>query len=141
MIDIRSKPDQWVGKNWACYKGYLESSGEILLFTDADIYHTKNTLRLSITYFIKYKLHALSLLPRTIAVNLFTRLRLPLCTLHQHTFCSHVVTNDTTSSKRTYIFLEHIYLIKRDTYEKIGTHKAVRGELNEDETIGKRLDS
>ena len=42
VIAINAKPkpevgqEGWTGKNWACYQGYLNSTGEILLFTDAD---------------------------------------------------------------------------------------------------------
>ena len=28
VINIERKPDDWVGKNWACYQGYLKSSGD-----------------------------------------------------------------------------------------------------------------
>jgi len=38
VINIVRKPDDWVGKNWACYQGYLKSSGEVLIFTDADTF-------------------------------------------------------------------------------------------------------
>ena len=139
VIDLQYKPDKWVGKNWACYKGYLESIGEILLFTDADTYHTKNTLSLCIMYFIKNNLDALNLLPRTIGINLFTRLLLPLYTLHQHTFCSPVSVNDPNSKKKDIYFLGTYYLIKRETYEKIGTHSAVRDKFIEDLVIGRKL--
>ena len=34
-ITVESKPVDWIGKNWACYQGYLNASGEIFVFTDA----------------------------------------------------------------------------------------------------------
>jgi chlorobactene glucosyltransferase len=139
IVNIQSKPDEWVGKNWACYKGYLESSGEVLLFTDADTYHVENTLTLSVLYFIKYELDALNLLPRTIGGNLLTKLILPSYTLHQYTFCSPVVTNDPNNKKKYIYFLGQCYLIRRDAYEKIGTHKAVSNQIFEDLAIGKKL--
>ncbi len=36
IIKILWKPEGWTGKNWACYNGYLSSSGEFLIFVDAD---------------------------------------------------------------------------------------------------------
>jgi chlorobactene glucosyltransferase len=139
VIDLDYKPEGWVGKNWACYNGYLQSSGEILLFTDADTYHRADTLSLSILYFFKHKLDTLNVLPRTIGDTFVSKLILPLYTLHQHTFCSPVYTNDPDSKKKNAYFLGIYYLLKRDAYEKIGTHKAVREEFHEDTVIGKKL--
>ena len=40
-INAESKQEEgWIGKNWACYQGYLNSTGEIFLFTDADTVHS-----------------------------------------------------------------------------------------------------
>ncbi|WP_207727271.1 glycosyltransferase family 2 protein [Caproicibacter fermentans] len=30
-------PEHWTGKNWAVWNGYLKSTGEILVFLDADV--------------------------------------------------------------------------------------------------------
>ena len=139
VIDLDYKPEGWVGKNWACYKGYLQSGGEILLFTDADTYHKTDTLSLSILYFFKHKLDTLNVLPKTIGATFLSKLILPLYTLHQHTFCSPVYTNDPNSKRKNAYFLGTYYLLRRDAYEKIGTHKAVRQEFNEDIFIGEKL--
>lgn len=139
VINLNTKPEGWVGKNWACYNGYLQSGGEILLFTDADTYHEKDTLRLSILTFFKYKLDSLNVLPKTIGVTFLSKLILPIYTLHQHTFCSPIHINSLDTKKKNTYFLGTYYLIKRDTYEKIGTHEAVRDEFNEDIFIGKKL--
>jgi glycosyltransferase involved in cell wall biosynthesis len=38
LVDLSSEPpDGWAGKSWACWNGYLNSSGEILIFMDADV--------------------------------------------------------------------------------------------------------
>src|ERR671926_464293 len=39
IVDLVSKPEGWAGKNWACFQGYLKSTGDVLLFTDADTVH------------------------------------------------------------------------------------------------------
>jgi len=48
VINIVRKPDDWVGKNWACYQGYLKSSGEVLIFTDADTVYSRHTVSLAV---------------------------------------------------------------------------------------------
>ncbi len=36
IINIESLPEGWRGKNWACYKGAENASGDLFLFLDAD---------------------------------------------------------------------------------------------------------
>ncbi|HVD09000.1 MAG TPA: glycosyltransferase family 2 protein, partial [Nitrososphaeraceae archaeon] len=43
-VKAPSRPEDWIGKNWACFQGYQKSSGEILLFTDADTVHKTDSL-------------------------------------------------------------------------------------------------
>ncbi|WP_448522518.1 glycosyltransferase [Pseudothermotoga sp.] len=38
LVNLSSEPPEgWAGKSWACWNGYLNSSGEILIFMDADV--------------------------------------------------------------------------------------------------------
>jgi cellulose synthase/poly-beta-1,6-N-acetylglucosamine synthase-like glycosyltransferase len=46
IINLERKPIGWVGKNWACFQGYKRSSGQVLLFTDADTIHAPDTISL-----------------------------------------------------------------------------------------------
>ena len=136
-IDLKSKPPEWVGTNWPSFQGYLISNGEILLFSDADTYHMRNTTTLCVQYLIENKLDALNLLPRSMAYDFFTKLILPLQSIHRHTFCSPVDAND--PKKKKVYFLGTYYLIKRDVYKKIGTHASFREHIDNDFFIGKKL--
>lgn len=49
-IHIKSLPDGWLGKNHALYKGYQESSGELILFTDADVLFKKDAFGKAIIF-------------------------------------------------------------------------------------------
>ncbi len=42
-------PEGWLGKHWACHQLYQASSGEFLLFTDADTIHAADMLKASIS--------------------------------------------------------------------------------------------
>lgn len=136
-IDLKSKPPEWVGTNWPSYQGYLISNGELLLFSDADTYHMRNTTTLCVQYLIENNLDALNLLPRSMAYDFFTKLILPIQSIHRHTFCSPVDAND--PKKKKVYFLGTYYLIKRDVYKKIGTHASFREHIDNDFFIGKKL--
>jgi hypothetical protein len=40
IVSLTHKPDNWTGKTWTLQQGYLQSSGSILLLTDADTYYS-----------------------------------------------------------------------------------------------------
>ena len=137
ILNIESKPAGWVGTNWPILQGYLLSDGELLLFSEADTYHMRDTMSLCVQYLIENRLDALNLLPRSMAHDFFTKLLLPMHSIHRHTFCSPVDAND--PNKKKVFFLGTYYLIKRDVYEKIGTHASFREHIDNDFFIGKKL--
>ena len=62
VINITELPSNWLGKNHAISQGVKASSGEWLLFTDADIMFTPNSLKETISYSSKNELdHLLSI--------------------------------------------------------------------------------
>lgn len=82
-INAGPKPElgqeEWTGKNWACYQGYLNSTGEILLFTDADTVHSRFAMSLAVTYLVKQNLDALTAIPRILSEdNIWIKTILPL---------------------------------------------------------------
>jgi len=79
-INAEPKPEEgWIGKNWACYQGYLNSTGEILLFTDADTVHSISTISSAVTYLIKQNLDALTAIPRILSEkDICIKITLPL---------------------------------------------------------------
>ena len=42
-VKAESKPDGWMGKNWACIEGFKRATGDLLLFTDADTTYSKKS--------------------------------------------------------------------------------------------------
>lgn len=137
IIDIKSIPARWVGNNWAIFQGYLISSGDLLLFTDADTYHTSDSIGICVKYLIENELDTLNLLPNILAHSLFTKLILPMYSLDRHTFCSPVDSND---PKKNAVYFHGIYfIIKRDVYEKIGTHASFKDKYSADVFIGNKL--
>ena len=63
VITIKDLPPGWLGKNHALYQGYLASSEEWLLFTDADIVYKTTALKKAISYAIRHGLDHLTALP------------------------------------------------------------------------------
>jgi chlorobactene glucosyltransferase len=130
-------PPGWVGKNWACYRGYLLSKGDLLLFTDADTQHGSSSMRLAHEYLAQQNVDAITLIPRLLCRDIWTRITLPVLSIFLHTRFSPLRVNN-PATKVGYFF-GSFYLIKRAAYESVGTHKLVRQELVEDGALGAEL--
>ena len=136
-VSARPKPEGWMGKNWACVEGYKKSTGELLLFTDADTKHATNVITLAVGHLEWYKLEALTVIPRMITLDFWTRITLPMISTFLHTRFSAIRVND--PSKKTGYFFGSFFLISKNTYEKVGTHEGVKQEIIEDGALGKKV--
>ena len=137
FVDAKPKPDGWIGKNWACIEGYKKSSGDLLLFTDADTTHTSSVISLSVSHLLSLELDALTVIPRMLCLDKITKITLPMISTFLHTRFSALRVNDT--SKNTGYFFGSFFIIKKSTYDSVGTHESVKGELVEDGALGKKV--
>ena len=139
LITVKSppRPNDWVGKNWACFQGYKKSTGEILLFTDADSVHKPDALSSAINTMIHDDLDAVTLVPKLLCYDVITKFTLPVLSVFLHSRYSPLRVNN-PKNKIGYFF-GSFYLISKKNYEKIGTHEQVRQELVEDGALGRRV--
>ena len=134
-IKCPPRPDDWVGKNWACFQGYKKSTGEILLFTDADTVHRSDVVSSAINTMMHDKIDALTLVPKLLCQDIITKFTLPVLSVFLHSRYSPLRVNN-PNNKIGYFF-GSFYLISKTNYEKIGTHEKVRRELVEDGALGR----
>ena len=131
------KPENWTGKNWACVEGFRKATGELLLFTDADTSHTRKTISLAVDHLISEELDALTVIPKMLCLDWWTKITLPVLSTFLHTRFSALRVND--PSKKTGYFFGSFFIIKRKTYESVGTHEGVKNEIVEDGALGKKV--
>jgi chlorobactene glucosyltransferase len=133
-VSARSKPEGWMGKNWACMEGYKKASGELLLFTDADTNHAKNVVSLAVKHLNSFNLDALSAIPKMLTFDFWTNITLPMISTFLHTRFSALNVNN--PSKKTGYFFGSFFILKKTTYQEIGTHEGVKHEIIEDGALG-----
>ncbi|HZS74703.1 MAG TPA: glycosyltransferase [Candidatus Nitrosotalea sp.] len=136
-VQAGPKPEKWIGKNWACIEGFKRSSGELLLFTDADTIHTGKTISLSVDHLLSEGLDSLTVIPKMLCLDWWTKITLPVLSTFLHTRFSALRVND--PSKKTGYFFGSFFIIKRETYEAVGTHESVKSEIVEDGALGKKV--
>ena len=136
-VSAKPKPDGWVGKNWACMEGYHKAAGELLLFTDADTNHSKNIISLAVSHLNSFDLDALSAIPKMLTLDFWTSVTLPMISTFLHTRFSALNVNN--PSKKTGYFFGSFFIMKKETYEKVGMHEGVKNEIIEDGALGKKV--
>jgi len=136
-VSARPKPKDWMGKNWACMEGYQKASGELLVCTDSDTKYSKNVLSLAVSHLLSLNLDALTVIPKMLCFDNWTRITLPMLSTFLHTRFSALRVND--PSKKTGYFFGSFYIIKKSVYESIGTHEGVKHEIIEDGALGKKV--
>jgi len=136
-VSAQTKPEGWMGKNWACMEGYKKATGDILLFSDADTKHSQNVISLAVSHLLSFDLDALSAIPKMRAIDFWTKITLPMISVFLHTRFSALKVNDPT--KKTAYFFGSFFIIKRKTYESVGMHESVKHEIIEDGALGKKV--
>lgn len=136
-VSAKTKPEGWMGKNWACMEGYRQSSGELLLFTDADTTHAKNVITLAVEHLNSFELDALSVIPKMLTFDFWTKVTLPMISTFLHTRFSPLNVNN--PKKKTGYFFGSFFILKKKTYEDVGMHEGVKHEIIEDGALGKKV--
>ena len=134
-LEIDQTPEGWTGKNWACYQGYLNSTGDLFLFTDADSILSSTSISLAVDHLLSKELDALTAIPKILTIDFWTKITLPILWTLSLVKYSPLAANN-HESKVGYVF-GSFFIITRKTYEAIGTHKSVRKEIIEDGALGK----
>lgn len=127
VFHVDKLPEGWLGKNHALYIGANNSNGEWLLFTDADVLFSPETMRYAINFALKNNIDHLPLFPEVIGGTLPFRV--------YFTFWSISVAWLIFAQK--HIGVGAFNLIKRNAYNDIGTHRAIALRPDDDIKLGK----
>lgn len=137
LVQEEPLPEGWVGKNWACQLGYERAKGILLLFTDGDSVHSADSLSRTVGTLRSTGAEMLSLAPRPILKTFWERVLQPPIFLLIMLFVGGKWVND---DKRLNALGNGQYMLfRREAYEKIGGHKAVRNKITEDYNLARLL--
>src|SRR5690554_3590353 len=131
LLKGRPLPEDWIGKCWACHLLSEQARGEFLLFVDADTVHKPSMLRSVMDAAHFYQADLISGLPHEkvstlselltvplITWGIFAALPLPLAFALPHPALS--------------ITIRQLLLFKRESYDQIDGHNAVKNHVCED---------
>jgi glycosyltransferase involved in cell wall biosynthesis len=137
-INAGSKPFDWVGKNWACYQGYLNANGDIFVFIDADtVLSSPSVIASTVRYLIEQEVDALTARPNVVCNSTWAKIVFPILWTLSHIKYSALFVNDVKN--KTGYFFGCFFVISRRAYELGGTHQGVKNEIVEDAMLGQKI--
>lgn len=131
VIKGKSLPESWIGKNWACYQLAENSSGDYLVFLDADVRLKRNAISSALSKLKELDVSMLSVFPTQLMKNLSEFLIvpsmnwllltfLPLKFVYKFSHPSFVAANG------------QFIVFERNAYFSIGGHESVKNKFVED---------
>ncbi len=133
-----SLPPGWLGKNWACHQLVQHARGELLLFTDADTCHHPQALADAVDALEDQQADLLTAFPRQETGSWAERLIVPGMIW---TFFLFMPLRLAFRSPKPGLSVTcgQFMLFRREAYDAIGGHEAVRQEVIEDMYLGRRI--
>jgi cellulose synthase/poly-beta-1,6-N-acetylglucosamine synthase-like glycosyltransferase len=137
MADGGDLPAGWVGKNHAAWLGAQASEGEWLLFSDADTLHLPSSARRALADAAANKAALVSYSPEQIMNSFGEKALIPFvyCRLARKFNFADVndPCNPTAAANGQFLMIHH------ETYDAVGGHRAVAGEVLEDVALARRV--
>ena len=139
VVDGEPVPPGWFGKQWACWQGAREARGDLMLFTDADTVHGSGLLARAVAELDTTGGDALTVIGRQTMVSFWEQLVQPQVFLLLALRYPRMGVPLPARRWRSAIANGQYLLFRRDAYQEIGGHAAVRYEAAEDLRLAQRL--
>lgn len=144
-----TKPDDWLGKPWACHQLGSHADGEILLFVDADTELEKDALAKINHTFDYYKLDMIAVWPRQILGSFWEKTVIPLIYFALLTVLPSIYVYRKPRWMPKWIYTNfkdkfaaangQCLAFTKETYQKINGHQSVKQQIVEDVHLAKNI--
>jgi glycosyltransferase involved in cell wall biosynthesis len=135
VVHVTELPAGWLGKSHALQKAYEVSSGEWLLFTDADVQFKPDAVGRAMAMAKARKLDHLTLFGDVEMVGFWETVLVTFFGLAMHLVSDSYRVSDPSS--RAYVGVGAFQMIKRSAYESCGTHRRLAMEVIDDMKLAK----
>jgi glycosyltransferase involved in cell wall biosynthesis len=135
VVHIQELPPGWLGKPHALQQAFEASTGEYLLFSDADVRFKPDSIRRAIALAQARRLDHLTLFGDVEMDGFWERVLLTFFGL-----AFHIATDPyrvSNPNSRAYVGIGAFQLLRRTAYEVIGTHRRLAMEVVDDMKMGK----
>jgi len=135
IVHISDLPSGWMGKTHAMWTASQQTTGDWLLFTDADVRFKPDALRRVIAYAEAEKADHVVLFPRMITKTAGERM---MIAFFQALFVfGHRPWKVADPNAQDHMGVGAFNMVRRSVYDAIGTYQALRMEVLDDMKLGK----
>lgn len=136
VVHIEELPPGWLGKNHALHCGAEVASGEVLLFTDADVHYAPGCLRLCLQGIHSLKLDHLVVAPEIITIGFWEQL---MVTFFMLAFGLRFRPEIVHRNPRKFVGIGAFNMMTARAYERIGGHQGMPLQIADDMMLGKAV--
>ncbi len=137
VIHVKDLPKGWLGKNHALWLGAEKATGDILLFTDADVVLDPSTLRRAVGVMTADGLDHLTASPEIERPSLWFEMFIGTFSLFFSLFTKPWKVKDPNS--RSHVGIGAFNLVRTAAYRAAGGHRAIAMRPDDDLKLGKLL--
>lgn len=131
-------PEGWLGKHWACQQLAQAAQGDLWLFTDADTVHHPHALREAVAALQTENADLITALPHQEMRSWGERLIVSI--LPWSIFCFYpLAVAERLRWPPLVMAVGQFMLFRREAYQRIGGHEAVRAHVADDIALAQRL--
>ena len=137
IVHVKELPRGWLGKNYALYRGAQEASGDLLLFTDADVVMHPSTVSRAVGYMLAHQLDHLAIAPDVRMPGVLLQLFVGAFGIFFSLYARPWKAKDPKS--KWCIGIGAFNLVRRDVYGAVGTHQRIAMRPDDDIKLGKLI--
>lgn len=137
VVHVTDLPPGWLGKNHALYNGAKQATGDLLLFTDADVVMHPSTVRKAVGYLVANQLDHLTITPEVRMPGVLMEMFVGAFTIFFSLYARPWKAKDPKSKR--FIGIGGFNLVRKGVYRAVGTHQAIAMRPDDDMKLGKLI--
>jgi glycosyltransferase involved in cell wall biosynthesis len=135
VMDVTEVPEGWLGKTHAMHSGYGLTTGEFILFTDADVMFQPDCLARAVGFCEQEEIDHLVATPLMITKGFWERVFVYYFSILL--VSRYRIWRASLPGSSFYAGIGAFNLVSRKAYETAGTHEAIKGEVVDDLYLGR----
>ncbi len=137
VLHLTDLPPGWLGKNHALYNGAKQATGDLLLFTDADVVMHPSTVRKAVKYLVENQIDHVTITPEVRMPGVLMELFVGAFTIFFSMYARPWKAKDPKSKR--FIGIGGFNLVRKSVYRAVGTHQAIAMRPDDDMKLGKLI--
>lgn len=135
VLHVTALPEGWLGKTHAMWLAGQQAKGDILLFTDGDVWFRSDSVRRAVSFMVESNADHVVLFPTMVFKRRGEKMMLGFFHAALSLFHRHWKVSDPKA--RDHVGVGAFNMIRRVAYEAIGTYAALRTEVIDDLRLGR----